>query len=154
MKVLVSGFEPFLHHQTNPSQLVAKKLADIDNNITCITLPVSYERSFNLLKDKIEEIKPELIICLGLASERKTIDLERFALNKADAKTADNDQVIYENVTLNIAAPLALESSFPINDWIYHAQKNSWPVSISNHAGTYVCNCLLFMPLSTKRRWR
>ena len=74
MKVLISAFEPFCNREINNSEEVLNKLDSCKYNK--ILLPVSYNRAFNILKEEINKIKPDLVICLGEAINRIEICLE------------------------------------------------------------------------------
>src|SRR5574344_2186508 len=83
MKLLLSGFEPFLNNKINPSFEVLKKLPkDIDvNEINIIELPVTFNESFKVLEKEIKVIKPDIVISFGLAAGREAISLESTAYN-------------------------------------------------------------------------
>ena len=62
-KILLTCFEAFNNKSTNTTTLVVEKINH--NNIYKLTLPVSYSRSVEVLKQVVRDYKPDLIISLG-----------------------------------------------------------------------------------------
>ena len=54
-------------------------------------LPTSYAHSASVLRAAIEEVKPEIVLCVGQAGGRTELCLERVAINVQDARIRDND---------------------------------------------------------------
>ncbi|WP_449340992.1 pyroglutamyl-peptidase I family protein [Streptomyces canarius] len=94
-KILLLGFEPFLHFKVNPTMKIVEELngTNINNyEIHGVILPVDFEKSAKQLLEKIDEIKPDVVVSLGLAGGRYKITPERFAVNIKDGEP-DNNQV-------------------------------------------------------------
>ena len=110
-------------------------------------LPVSYIDSQNVLLHKIEKIKPNIVVSLGLAAGRKTISLETQAINLMDSQFPDNNGVIFERRKISENFIDTLKTSYDLqkikDDLI---EKYSF-ISISNSAGTYVCNTVYYLSL-------
>lgn len=146
MKVIVTGFGRFLDNEQNPTKEVLKALPkEIDDKeIFPIELPVIFDECFEYLKPFIEEIKPDVIIELGLAAGRVAIMPERVALNVKDARGPDNigyqpvDEVIRKD------GKNAYFSTLPIRQIEEKLKENNIPVAISNTAGLYVCNNIMY----------
>ena len=143
MKVLVTGFEPFLQNKQNSSWAVAEKVAAfrIDGVLIVVEqLPVSFDRVGDRLRELVAKHSPNLIILLGQAGGIDCVKVERVALNLMDAKNADNDGFIPDEVPININAPTALITSTPIKRLVADVEKKGIPVKLSNSCGLYVCN--------------
>lgn len=72
-KLLVTGFEPFLHYKINPTMQIVENLDGEtigDYRIVGRILSVDFQQSAEQLKQYIEEVKPQIIISLGLAGGR------------------------------------------------------------------------------------
>lgn len=149
MKILVSGFEPFNKAGLNPSEIILKELPESIGEAKVIKafLPVSYEQSFELLKVKIDEVKPDVVICLGLANGRTAITPERVAINMNSASIGDNDGVVFIDSPINENGESAYFSTLPIRDMVESMKEASIPAMISNTAGTYVCNNIMYKVL-------
>ncbi len=147
MKILISGFKPFLGEKINPSEQLALKLAKHFDQTTSVILPVEFKTSFLHLAEKIKSEKPECLIMLGQASGRTRIGLEKIALNWM--QTEHPDEVGHKPAVGVILASseLALMSKFPIDKVFEEIKLKHQPVEISFSAGTYVCNELYYQVL-------
>ena len=135
--VLVTGFEPFGEHETNPSQLVAEALDGV-------VFPVSYERAAHALRAAIDERKPNLVICLGLAHERRAISVERWAHNLDEATTIDNAGVAGSGSAIEPGGPLARASTLAVDAIVAALDAEEIPAEVSRDAGGYLCNHVFY----------
>ncbi len=149
MKIIITGFEPFLDSEENPTQEIIKLLPKsiYGNELIKVELPVIYDECFNILLKIIEEKKPDVIINLGLAGGRKAISIERVAININDSSSPDNKGVILQDKQIIKAGKNAYFSTLPIKQIMKNIEKKKIPVEISNSAGTYVCNNLMYHAL-------
>lgn len=138
MKVLVSGFKPFLGQSINPSEIIAIELSKKIAQVKSVILPVEFTKSFILLKDHIEQELPDYLIMLGQASGRKKISLEKVALNWNQTSVSDEAGLTPVMGSIIKNSALALMSNFPI-DAVFEKLKSP-ELEISFSAGTYVCN--------------
>src|SRR5262249_45822436 len=91
--ILLTGFEPFGSHALNPSELVGRRVGGrtIGNHrVVGSTLSCEFGKSLSQLKALLEQHKPSLVVCLGLAENRKEITPEHVAINVDDARIPDN----------------------------------------------------------------
>lgn len=152
MKILISGFEPFDTHKENSSQVIAKMLSEVQIEgveIYSVILPVTFSTSFEILKNEILQFEPDYVLCLGLAGNRKTIDLEKVAINLIHCGIADNEGVLQKNVSVLPDGPVAYFSALPIEQ--LEEVETQYPVTISFSAGAYVCNFLMYRVLHELR---
>jgi len=146
MKILITGFEPFGGEVVNPSFEAVKQLPDSFENsqIVKAAIPTVFRKSIDTLYKLIEKEKPDVVICVGQAGGRAEITIERVAINIDDAKNPDNegntpkDEVIFED------GENAYFSNLPIKKMVEEIKNCKIPASISNSAGTYVCNHLMY----------
>ncbi len=148
MKVLISGFEPFNNSGLNPSELIVKELPDCigTREIVKVFLPVSYENAFLKLKEVINQVNPDVVICIGLANGRNGITVERVAINMNSASISDNDGVLFIDAPINGEGDSAYFSTLPIRKMV-DCMNEVIPTTISNTAGTYVCNNIMYKVL-------
>ena len=145
MKILVTGFEPFGEEIINPSYEVVKNLSHISNcEIIKLKVPVVYNKSIDIIVKKIKDIHPDVVLMVGLAGGRSDITVERVAINISDSDLADNEGLKLQDEPIDKNGHPAYFSTLPIKEVVSNIRKHSIPVSVSNTAGTYVCNHLMY----------
>jgi pyroglutamyl-peptidase len=116
----------------NGAQIIKKEISTV------------FHKSIEELDSLIEIESPDIVICVGQAGGRFDITLERVAINIDDARIADNegnqliDEKIYED------GENAYFASLPIKCMVQRMREAGIPASISNTAGTFVCNHLMY----------
>lgn len=150
-KLFLSGFGPFLDVKNNPSEVLVKKLAE-HFNCAHIVLPVLFEQSYSLLKPEVEKNQPELLIMLGVASQRSKIGFEKIGLNWVQSISADAGHKIPTTGKIKPDQNLAL-----MTDWSVDAALRELDpalmahVEVSFSAGAYVCNDLYYRALDDRK---
>ena len=142
-KVLLTGFEPFGTATSNPSGEIVKRISG-DNIVTAI-LPVAYTQSAERLLALIAEHNPDVVICLGQAEGRTQITPEKIAINLDDARLADNDGVLRNDVKIIESGPDAYFSTLPINEIVEAIKARGVPAAVSLSAGTFLCNHVFYV---------
>jgi pyroglutamyl-peptidase len=142
-KVLLTGFEPFGNATSNPSGEIVKQISG-DNIITAI-LPVAYRQSAERLLSLIEQHNPDVVICLGQAEGRTVITPERVAINLDDARLADNEGVLRNDMKILEDGPAAYFSTLPINEIVAAIKAEGIPVAVSLSAGAFLCNHVFYV---------
>lgn len=147
MKILVSGFKPFLNEKINPSEMLVSRLSSQFADIKTVVLPVEFEKAFLALQTEIEKKSPDFVIMLGQASGRSKICFEKVALNWN--QTENTDESAFKPAVGEIISgqPLALMSRFPIDRVYLNLKQTGLPVELSFSAGTFVCNNLYYKVL-------
>lgn len=146
MKVLITGFEPFGGEKINPSFEAVKKLENkiCDADIVKAQIPTVFHRSIEELEKLINAEQPDVVICVGQAGRRFDISIERVAINIDDARIADNDGNKPVDEPVFKDGENAYFASLPIKAMVEEIKKANIPASISNTAGTYVCNHIMY----------
>ncbi|MCF6410159.1 pyroglutamyl-peptidase I [Pseudalkalibacillus salsuginis] len=145
-KLLLTGFEPFLDHGVNPTELIVKALDGKmigDYQVIGRVLPVEFGRSADVLLGFIQKLGPDAIISLGLAAGRDKITPERVAINVNDG-VADNKGRVPVDEPIVKDGPDAYFSTLPIRQMVNALLENGIPAMISNSAGTYLCNNVMY----------
>ncbi len=149
MKVLITGFDPFGNEQINPSYQAVQLLELENKEIELVKkeLPTVFAGSIKVLDRTIKEVKPDIVIATGQAGGRYDISVERVAINLIDAGIPDNDgaQPLDEKIFKD--GENAYFSSLPIKAIVKKLREKKIPASVSNSAGTYVCNNLFYAML-------
>lgn len=148
MKILVSGFKPFLGESVNPSEILANELSGLFKNVESVILPVEFERSFQILEKSVDQIRPDYLIMTGQAAGRKNVCFEKIGLNWIQSQNQDEVGTLPRAGRILPHVDLALMTSFPIEKIFFELKKELLPVEISFSAGTFVCNELYFRVLN------
>ena len=146
MKILLTAFEPFGGETVNPAQeaaaLVKNEIAGAE--IVKISVPVVFWKSIETVLRAMEKERPDAVLCLGQAGGRAGLTPERVAINLDDASIPDNagnrpvDQPIFPD------GPAAYFSTLPVKAMVSAIRQAGVPASVSNSAGAYVCNHLMY----------
>jgi len=145
-KVLLTGFEPFGGSHVNPSIEACRRLEGetINGFIVAVEMiPLRYDDVRPGLLEALERHRPSAVICTG-QSGAATINLERVAINVADARipyncgTQPSDKPIVEE------GPVAYWSRLPLRSILKALRDAGIPSVISNSAGTFGCNHVFY----------
>lgn len=148
-KLLLTGFEPFLDFQVNPTMQVVGQLdgRTIGEYTICgKILPVDFSKSAETLVAHIEQEAPDAVLSLGLAGGRSKMTPERVALNVKDGEP-DNAGNRPVDEPIEPAGPPAYFSTLPIRAMVDRLNRESLPADISNTAGLYLCNNVMYAGL-------
>ncbi|WP_314303617.1 pyroglutamyl-peptidase I [Brevibacillus parabrevis] len=145
--ILVTGFDPFGGEAINPAWESVKRLTEIESGeyrIVARQLPTVFGKSVELLLQAIREISPDLVFCIGQAGGRADISIERVAINVDDARIPDNAGKQPIDTPIVEDGPVAYWSSLPIKAIVKEMRAKGIPASVSQTAGTFVCNHLFY----------
>jgi len=145
--VLITGFEPYGPWTLNPSGAVAEQLdgSCIDGaSIVARTLPVTLASLADAVSALVQQVNPDVVISLGLAPGAATLRVERVGLNLADFALPDNAGLHVRNARLVPEGPQALCSTLAVRDIQAAQARAGIPSVVSNSAGTYLCNAVLY----------
>lgn len=145
-KVLITGFDPFGDQKINPSYEAVKNIPDKIKNISIVKamLPTVFNKSAQVLSDLIAENQPDVVICVGQAGGRQGISLERVAINIDDARIPDNLMQQPIDQVINPQGKNAYFTSLPIKRMKQELERHDIEATISNSAGTFVCNHVMY----------
>ena len=94
------------------------------------------------------------MVCLGQAGGRTEVTPERVAINLMDGRIPDNDGFQPADIPIVPDGPAAYFSTLPIRAMVKAMESSGVPARISNTAGTYVCNDLMYRVLHWAERNR
>lgn len=144
--VLVTGFEPFGGEASNPSwdvcELLPASIAGM--RVETCRVPCEFRHSIEVVAAAIERHRPTLILCVGQAGGRAHLSVERVAINVDDARIPDNagGKPVDEAIAAN--GPPAYFATLPVKAMAAAMRAAGVPAEVSNSAGTYVCNHLMY----------
>ncbi len=151
MKILLTAFDPFDGETTNPA-LEAVKAVDTGKlaaEVRKIEVPTVFGKSIDRVAKEIRAWQPDLVLAVGQAGGRSGLTLERVAINQDDARIPDNEGQAPIDRTIRSDGPAAYFSTLPIKAMVEEIRKGKLPASVSNSAGTFVCNHLMYGILYT-----
>ncbi|MGE1560993.1 pyroglutamyl-peptidase I [Pantoea septica] len=145
--VLVTAFEPFGGETINPSWEAVRALegkAIGGARIVARQLPVVFSDVLGVLYAAMDEVEPDLILSVGQAGGRSDITVERIGINVDDARIADNagQQPVDEPIVTD--GPAGYFSTLPIKAIVAAVRAAGIPASVSQTAGTFTCNRVMY----------
>ncbi|RRJ26900.1 pyroglutamyl-peptidase I [Lachnoanaerobaculum gingivalis] len=151
MKLLLTAFDPFGGDAINPAleavKLVADKIGRFD--IVKLEVPTVFRKSIDTVAKAIEEEKPDVVLCIGQAGGRFEITPERVAINIDDARIKDNEGNQPIDIKIFEDGENAYFTTLPIKAMVEAIREANLPAAVSNTAGTFVCNHLMYGVLYT-----
>ncbi len=149
MKILITGFEPFGGEPLNPSWEAVRRLPDkvADAEVIKLQIPTVFGRSADVLRDAIVEHDPDVVVSVGQAGGRFAVSPERVAINLDDGRIPDNDGQQPIDTPIREDGPPAYFSSLPVKAMMRAMNEAGVPAVVSNTAGTYVCNHIMYQIL-------
>jgi len=142
--ILVTGFQPFvtpdgekLDH--NPTADIAHAVAEGRDDVFSAVLPVSFVGTRKALVYLLQSYRPSAWIGLGYAANRKRIEQELVGLNVEHAERPDNDGETPNSRAILKRGPLA-----------YRCDPLPIGAARSFHAGTFLCNQVLYLCLHAR----
>ena len=155
--ILVTGFEPFGGEQINVSWQVAQALDGqciAGCTVQALCLPCVFGQSLQVLQGALQAVNPAVVLALGRAAGRCDLSVERVAINVDDARIPDNAGAQPVDQPVIAGAPDAYFSRLPIKAIVAALREAGLPASVSQSAGTFVCNHVFFGLMHALRRRR
>ena len=145
-KLLITGFDPFDGATINPSWEAVKLLPDIieEYEIHKLQIPTVFGLAPQTVLAEAKNFKPEVIISVGQAGTRPAITPERIGINIRDARINDNAGKSPKDQPIVSGGPDGYFSTLPIKAMIAAINEVGLAGAISNTAGTFVCNDVLY----------
>ncbi|WP_440063544.1 pyroglutamyl-peptidase I [Streptosporangium sp. OZ121] len=137
--VLLTGFEP-LDGVGNPSWEAIRLVPGVRTAL----LPCAFGGALEHLRAAVAEHDPAVVVCVGQAGGRPDVTVERVAVNLDDACIPDcaGRRPIDEPVVRG--GPAAYFSTLPVKACVAAARAVGVPASVSQSAGTFLCNHLFY----------
>ena len=145
--VLMTAFEPFGGEPINPSWQAVSALEGqtiAGARIVTRQLPVVFSEVLDVLYQALETIRPDAVIAVGQAGGRSDITVERIGINVDDARIPDNAgrQPVDEPIVQD--GPAGYFSRLPIKAIVAAVREAGIPASVSQTAGTFTCNRVMY----------
>ncbi len=137
MPLLIAGFEPWGTHARNPSGELARSLGGH-------VLPVDYDGAERRLRDLLSRLRPSAILLMGLAPNRREINLEAEARNLDACGDAGWRR---ESRPIVAGGPGILEARLPLFRIFDALRREGLPAALSRDAGSFICNHVFYVAL-------
>ena len=145
MKILLTAFDPFGGESVNPAEEAVKGVsAPAGVELTKLTVPTVYGKSIETVETAMESADYDAVLCIGQAGGRSDLTVERVAINVNDASAPDNARVLLSDAPIVEDGPAAYFATLPVKAMVEGIRKVGIPASVSNTAGTFVCNQFLY----------
>ena len=153
---LVTGSMPFAGLPDNPAQdLLARVEGAVIGGVTIRTaaLPVSRARLPGVVEGLIAEHRPAFYVSLGLALGAPVLRLETTAINRTDFGVADNEGARpTDGGPIDADGPPARLATWDAKALAATLLAHDLPAVVSHHAGTHLCNLVLYTGLGAMAR--
>lgn len=155
MKLLLTAFDPFGGGTVNPAQEAVKRVSSRVGNVEVIkcVVPTVFGKSIETVAAAIEDCRPDAVLCIGQAGGRADLTPERIAINLDDASIADNEGNRPVDTPIFPDGKPAYFSTLPVKAMVAAIRAAGIPASLSNTAGTFVCNHLMYGVLYTLEKY-
>jgi pyroglutamyl-peptidase len=107
-------------------------------------LPCRFGEAAAALRQHITALQPVGVLALGQAAGRLDFSIERVAINIDDARIADNAAAQPIDTPVEPDGPAAYFATWPIKAMVAGLRAAGLPASVSNTAGTFVCNHVFY----------
>jgi len=146
MKALVTGFEAFGGERVNPALEALRQLPENVGAVALATriLPTVFGRSLAALEAAVAATAPDIVLCVGEAGGRTALSLERVAINIDDARIPDNMGNQPIDLPVVAGGPPAYFTTLPVKAAVAALREAGLPATLSNTAGTFVCNHVFY----------
>ena len=145
--VLLTGFEPFNGAAINPAWEAVRALKgwiEDDFIVEILQLPCVFGFANRVLCGAVDEIKPDIVICVGQAGGRADLTVERIAINVDDAPILDNDGQQPVDAPIALEGPAAYFATLPVKAIVGAMRERGLRAAVSQTAGTFVCNHVFY----------
>lgn len=146
MKILVTGFDPFGGEKINPSIETVKRLPGEIAGARIIKqeIPTVCGKSVEVIEEAIIRYDPDVILSVGQAGGRADISVERIGINVDDFRIPDNEGNQRTDEPIDPQGPDAYFVKVPVKAMAERIRERNIPASVSNTAGTFVCNHVIY----------
>jgi pyroglutamyl-peptidase len=147
--ILLTGFQGYGGRSANPSERVARALNGVHVAGVPVqghVLPVDFQAVRRSLPALIDDLRPRLIVSLGLWPGEAMIRIERMASNWSWFELPDNAGH-RQNGRVMDGGPDGYLSTLPADAMQAAIRAAGLPCRQSGSAGTYLCNATLYLSL-------
>jgi pyroglutamyl-peptidase len=109
-----------------------------------VCLPVVRGEAVRLALEGVRSFRPDAVLALGQANGRARVSVERIGINVDDYRIPDNVGTQPHGEPVVPDGPAAYLATLPVRAMVDAMLDAGVPAAISNSAGTFLCNHLLY----------
>lgn len=145
-KLLITGFDPFGGETVNPSWEAVKLLPDVIGGyqVTKLEIPTVFGLAAQRVLAAAEELRPDVVLCIGQAGGRSAVTPEVIGINLREARIPDNAGNQPVNIPVVAGGPAAYFATVPVREMVNAIRSAEIPAALSYSAGAFVCNDVLY----------
>ena len=146
MKILITGFDPFGGEPVNPALEAVKLMKDeiAGAKIIKLEIPTVFRKSVEKIHEMMKAEQPDVVLSIGQAGGRFGVTPERVAINVDDARIKDNEGNQPVDTPIFTDGEVAYFSNLPVTAMVEAIKNKGLPSTLSNSAGTFVCNHVMY----------
>lgn len=146
MKILITGFDPFGGEPVNPALEAVKLMKDeiAGAKIIKLEIPTVFRKSVEKIHEMMKAEQPDVVLSIGQAGGRFGVTPERVAINVDDARIKDNEGNQPVDTPIFTDGEAAYFSNLPVKAMVEAIKNKGLPSTLSNSAGTFVCNHVMY----------
>ncbi|WP_318618116.1 pyroglutamyl-peptidase I [Sporosarcina sp. YIM B06819] len=147
--LLLTGFEPFLSYTVNPTMKIVEELHGMvigNYKIHSEVLTVDFQSSGEQILKSIAAVQPDAVLSLGLAGGRYKMTPERIAINVKDGGPDNNGYKPVDEV-IQAEGQAGYMATLPVRAMVNGLVEAGLPAEVSDTAGTYLCNNVMYEAL-------
>lgn len=145
-KIILAGYGSWAKASYNPAEAVAMEMG-ARNWTDCEVISHAMPVRSDTLVDEIDQLlklhTPDAWIGIGVSSAT-LIEAEMVGINWCDFDVPDAAGQTLKNVKIVPNGPSAYEASLPNDEIVSAITQSGIPAAISHHAGTHLCNHMLY----------
>jgi len=145
-RLLITGFDPFGGERINPSWEAVRLLPDRIGPyiLRKKQIPTQFRLGARRVLEEAAQWQPQVILCIGQAGGRSAVTPERIGVNLRDARIRDNAGAQPRDERICPEGPDGIFATVPVKAMAEAIRQAGHPASVSNTAGTFVCNEVLY----------
>lgn len=146
MRILITAFDPFGGERVNPALEAVKLLPDNigTHKIDKLEIPTVFHKSKDVILSQMKQHEYDIVLAIGQAGGRYELTPERVGINVDDARIADNEGNQPIDEVIQVDGNAAYFSNLPVKRITEAIKAQGVPARLSNTAGTFVCNHILY----------
>jgi pyroglutamyl-peptidase len=143
LSILITAFEPYDIWTENSSWLTLVEYSkSLPSSVKIVTR--RYPVNFQMVRERLARDLADnfdYAIHLGQAPGSAAIRLEAFGIN-VGGSSKDSHETLQPLIS---DGPSAYRSTLPLANWARMLRESGVPAGVSYHAGTYLCNAVLYL---------
>ena len=144
--LLVTAFEPFGGETRNASLDAVARLPAQCGAVRIVrqTVPTAFGTSVKTVIEAIQREQPDAVLMVGQAGSRGILTPERQAVNRIRARIPDNAGVQPAEQPVVPGGSPCMQATLPVEEITRAIRDAGVPAAVSEDAGAFVCNQLLY----------